>query len=204
MTVKHYEATKTCCDAVELNIGSDLRCPCCGYMASKLNPQMLEDMYREGRSNAKPPSPCFLERQTMAPQVRGQRVARATGTTFYLYGQHQHIKLIDLVQHGAEEGDLLVTAGESGCESSYVEVARWCEKRMKYFRYAFLKVMDTCLYDSETAGEDNLDGYIEADDWEKAAWVAAQIPSECPATMVHGLDDWWSAEDHNGELNDRG
>lgn len=44
---KHYTRNKSCCNAAELNIGSNLRCPCCGYMATRLSPQMLEDLHRE-------------------------------------------------------------------------------------------------------------------------------------------------------------
>lgn len=42
-----YADRKQCCNAHELSIASNLRCPCCGGLASKLSPQMLEDLHRE-------------------------------------------------------------------------------------------------------------------------------------------------------------
>lgn len=41
-----YERRKTCCNAKFLRLDADQRCPCCGYLAQKLNPQMLEDLHR--------------------------------------------------------------------------------------------------------------------------------------------------------------
>jgi len=45
-TKTHYADQKTCCDAGKLSLSASLRCPCCGYLATKFNPQMLSDIHR--------------------------------------------------------------------------------------------------------------------------------------------------------------
>lgn len=111
-------------------------------------------------------------------------VGKVTGTDFYLYGQSEHVSWADVVQQQEVEMDLLVGWGFSGCESSYVEVARWFDEQQEWFRWCFLKVLDTRFFDRE--GE-----YIEVSDGEKSRWLGESIEQQCDwATVVHNMVDW--------------
>jgi hypothetical protein len=70
----------------------------------------------------------------------------ASRTHFATYGDgFRHLSLEDLVRHQREEDDLLARAEYSGCESVYVEVARWSAAKKRWCRYCFLKLLDVAF-----------------------------------------------------------
>jgi hypothetical protein len=64
--------------------------------------------------------------------------------------------------------DIFSLPEDSGCESSYVEVARWSHDRERWELFAFEKMMDVSILDEE--GEP-----IDMDDRQKAEHVSAMI-----------------------------
>ena len=52
------------------------------------------------------------------------------------------VSLADLITESKETSYLWAHAEDSGCESCYVEVAKWDDKHKAWFKYAFLKTLD--------------------------------------------------------------
>lgn len=66
------------------------------------------------------------------------------------------ISLTDIM----DDSDLTAEACQSGCEGTYVEVAKWCHERNRWFRYAFLKCLggeDGTERDGDTIAKDLAD-----------------------------------------------
>ena len=89
-------------------------------------------------------------------------------------------ELYALMDNGAL---LFARAEDSGCEGAYVEIARWCDERNQWFRFAFEKYL---------GGEDG----CESTDWQLAEWAAAKINAyaRCrDVAWVHSLPNWTEA-----------
>ncbi len=91
----------------------------------------------------------------------------------YGSGKLEHITLDELKQ----DSDIQAEAVESGCEGTYVEIAKWCHEKNKWFRYAFCKFL---------GGEDGTD----RDGKEIAEDIALQINGRCRQGFVHNMEDW--------------
>lgn len=74
----------------------------------------------------------------------------------------------ELREFNTKTGELLARAENSGCESCYVEVARWSQDRSRWEWFCFEKMMDVCFMDDQ--GE-----CIDISDWDKAVAIADYI-----------------------------
>lgn len=69
-------------------------------------------------------------------------------------------------------------AENSGCEGTYVEIARWNEKNRRWERYAFCKFLGGELYDDDMKAADIADR------------VVAEINKDPRESFIHTLPDW--------------
>jgi hypothetical protein len=102
------------------------------------------------------------------------------------------VSLVDLLKLQVESGgDLLARAEDSGCESTYWEVARWNEARRRWERFAFEKCLD--VFRSDVPGLS-----ADAGDQETAEAVAKIINDAAwhkgRMTWVHTLPTYEQAD----------
>lgn len=132
-----------------------------------------------------------MNKQTPAVVPRPLTDAEINGLSaryrFALYGDvvRGGARLNELMQIQQEQGGLFANLENSGCESCYVEVARYSETTETWCRYAFLKLDCVFLLDENQEP-------IEPDEWELGRRIAdainqAPTPSD---SFIHSLPDY--------------
>lgn len=76
-----------------------------------------------------------------------------------------------------QDPDIQAEAVESGCEGTYVEIAKWSETMKQWYRYAFAKFL---------GGEDG----TERDGKEIAEDIALQINGRNRQGFVYNMENW--------------
>lgn len=89
----------------------------------------------------------------------------------YLSVQH-------LVEHNLEHQDLWARVEFSGCESCYVEIARWNNSANRWERYAFSKMMDVQIGEEDLTDED------------KGERICELINLDTRFSFIHSLPTW--------------
>lgn len=109
--------------------------------------------------------------------------------------ESRDIGLDELIQiRERQGGGLFANLEYSGCESCYVEVARWiepgCEKPGGWRRFAFLKMMD--VYISDSSGEP-----IDIDEKTLGQLIVRAIndPGGVSDSFVHSLKDYGDGDE---------
>jgi hypothetical protein len=101
---------------------------------------------------------------------------------FAIYGAagSRSISLDEIVAEQQADQMLFAHAEDSGCESCYVEVAKWSNSRKRWERYAFCKCLDYRLPEMPDASDE--DTAIEA-----ARRINEPCYTEGRASVVHTL-----------------
>ena len=110
---------------------------------------------------------------------------------FSIYGSNTawaEIDLLELLQMQSTDGDLWAHAETSGCESCYVEVARWNHAAQQWQRFCFFKIdgwrfpeIDDCT-DGHTA--ELLARRINSTTWQARAAVVHRMPNWAGAEVT--------------------
>ena len=115
----------------------------------------------------------------------------STRYRFATYGDviRGNTRLDELIQIRREEGGLIANLENSGCESCYVEVARWSDATETWCRYAFLKMDCVFLLDENNEP-------IEPDECELGKLIVDAInqPPTPSDSFIHNLPDYPGAE----------
>lgn len=83
--------------------------------------------------------------------------------------------------------DIISLPEDSGCESGYVEIAKWSHKSNQWYRFAFEKMMDVDVFPE--GGEDT-DNPLTTDCMEKAAIISGIINEFRLVKLIATLPNW--------------
>ena len=108
---------------------------------------------------------------------------KVNGKPFRLYGNNGDESAEVIAEISTATNELWARRENSGCESCYVEVARWSTERERWERFAFAKMLNVVFYDD--SGE-----VLEFEDEEKADRLVNMINTETDFAFIHNLPDW--------------